>query len=299
MTAHDDAGVCYRHPDRQSWVLCERCGRTICPECQIPTPGGVYCPDCVRETSGADVKWVPAGDRPVSNVTPIRRRPTPRWQLWLKRVFVPEGGTPVISLSVVGAIVLTFLVDLFAQNLLLLALAVYPGQPPWQLWRFFTSALVNPILNLAWLNLLLNVVFFMLIAPTMEKLLGRARFTTVLLAGAGVGSAAMLLAGNPAFGLTGVMFGMFAGYFFVARSMGASTTRFLVIMVVNVLFTLVASPAFLFMLVGGAIGGGGAAALFFFHRDRGTRNHAAPYWQIAGGVAVFIGLAVLRSTLTG
>ena len=58
MTAHDDAGVCYRHPDRHSWVLCERCGRTICPECQIPTPNGVYCPDCVRETSGSAPRWV-------------------------------------------------------------------------------------------------------------------------------------------------------------------------------------------------------------------------------------------------
>jgi hypothetical protein len=30
--SHDPANYCYRHPDRQSFVLCQRCGRTICGE---------------------------------------------------------------------------------------------------------------------------------------------------------------------------------------------------------------------------------------------------------------------------
>ena len=47
--AETDPSVCYRHPDRTSWTLCARCGRTICPECQILTPEGVRCPECVRE----------------------------------------------------------------------------------------------------------------------------------------------------------------------------------------------------------------------------------------------------------
>jgi membrane associated rhomboid family serine protease len=40
---------CYRHPDRQSFVLCQRCGRTICPECQTTAAVGVHCPECVKE----------------------------------------------------------------------------------------------------------------------------------------------------------------------------------------------------------------------------------------------------------
>ncbi len=32
--AGERTGFCYRHPDRQSFVLCQRCGRTVCPECQ-------------------------------------------------------------------------------------------------------------------------------------------------------------------------------------------------------------------------------------------------------------------------
>ncbi|BDZ39897.1 hypothetical protein [Microbacterium suwonense] len=39
---------CYRHPGRQSFVLCQRCMRTICPECQTQGPVGVICPECMK-----------------------------------------------------------------------------------------------------------------------------------------------------------------------------------------------------------------------------------------------------------
>ena len=41
--------VCPRHPDRESYVRCQRCGRPTCPECQRPAAVGVQCVDCVRE----------------------------------------------------------------------------------------------------------------------------------------------------------------------------------------------------------------------------------------------------------
>ncbi len=39
---------CYRHKDRPSFTLCQRCGRTICSECQTVSSVGVLCADCVR-----------------------------------------------------------------------------------------------------------------------------------------------------------------------------------------------------------------------------------------------------------
>jgi len=44
---------CYRHPDRQSFVLCQRCLRTICPECQTQGAVGVICPECLRDQQKA------------------------------------------------------------------------------------------------------------------------------------------------------------------------------------------------------------------------------------------------------
>lgn len=39
---------CYRHPDQETRLRCNRCNQPICPKCAIPTPTGYRCPDCVR-----------------------------------------------------------------------------------------------------------------------------------------------------------------------------------------------------------------------------------------------------------
>src|SRR5690606_16426796 len=38
----------YRHRDRPTFTLCQRCGRNICPECQTSSAVGVLCPECMR-----------------------------------------------------------------------------------------------------------------------------------------------------------------------------------------------------------------------------------------------------------
>ena len=41
--------VCYRHPDTETSLRCNRCGKPICTKCAELTPVGYRCPDCVRE----------------------------------------------------------------------------------------------------------------------------------------------------------------------------------------------------------------------------------------------------------
>ncbi len=52
------AETCYRHPDRETGVRCSNCDRPICPDCMTPSPVGMRCPECSRQTtkvkSGAD-----------------------------------------------------------------------------------------------------------------------------------------------------------------------------------------------------------------------------------------------------
>ena len=40
--------TCYRHPDRQTYVQCTRCGRYICPECMRDAAVGHQCVECVQ-----------------------------------------------------------------------------------------------------------------------------------------------------------------------------------------------------------------------------------------------------------
>jgi hypothetical protein len=40
--------ACYRHPNRQTTLRCNRCEKPICSQCAILTPVGYRCPDCVK-----------------------------------------------------------------------------------------------------------------------------------------------------------------------------------------------------------------------------------------------------------
>ncbi|MHB9024853.1 MAG: hypothetical protein ACYC7E_11875 [Armatimonadota bacterium] len=45
--ATTSAPTCYRHPDRETWVSCGRCGKPLCPDCMRHGPVGVRCEDCL------------------------------------------------------------------------------------------------------------------------------------------------------------------------------------------------------------------------------------------------------------
>lgn len=42
-------GLCYRHPETETGLRCNRCNKFICPKCAVRTPVGFRCPDCIRE----------------------------------------------------------------------------------------------------------------------------------------------------------------------------------------------------------------------------------------------------------
>ena len=41
--------VCYRHPQKETSLRCNRCEKYICAQCARRTPTGYRCPDCIRE----------------------------------------------------------------------------------------------------------------------------------------------------------------------------------------------------------------------------------------------------------
>jgi len=41
--------TCYRHPSRETGVVCSNCDRPICPDCMTSTPVGMRCPECAKD----------------------------------------------------------------------------------------------------------------------------------------------------------------------------------------------------------------------------------------------------------
>src|SRR5215469_16800552 len=52
--------TCFRHPGRETYLSCVRCGRPACPECLRSAPVGQQCVDCIRAGN--------RGSRPASAV---------------------------------------------------------------------------------------------------------------------------------------------------------------------------------------------------------------------------------------
>ena len=305
--AATSADVCYRHPQRESWTLCTRCGRTICPECQILTPSGVQCPDCVHETGGS-VTWQSAGGeirRPAAK-TRARRPSGPRatassgsgsgFGATIGRMLRPGETTPVLSWGIVAVVVLLGIVGVVTGGIPSALLAATPGTAL-EIWRYFTAGLVYPAAPTYLISILLSSVFFLLTAPSVEQNLGRARFLVMLLSSGGIGAAAMVIAGGPSFGLSGMLFGMFGSYLIFVWSYPPARVQVLVMIGINLLISLAFGGFFLPLIIGGLIGGAGATWLFqrVDHQSRSTPRNT--YLIIAAVVAAFILFAILRSVL--
>ena len=286
-----DPSVCYRHHDRHSWTLCARCGRTICPECQIPGPAGVRCEPCVAEEGGRISR------QPVGDLSPkqARRRRSRSIRLpgWLTTDDAP------VSRIVLVVSVLLWLAGFFTGDLPFGLLAAAPGSGTgWQLWRFVTAPLVSPAAldGLAIVGFLLQAVFWVLSAPQAERMLGRRRFAELLVAAALVGTAAALLAGQYAYGLFGPLFGTFAAVRVLVWQEAPVRNRFLVMIGVNLLLILVLSRGIgLPCVIGAMIAGAGLTALQIRAANRPLPRPWSPQLIVGAGSAVLVLLAAFAA----
>ena len=214
------ANYCYRHPDRQSYVLCQRCGRTICGECQTPAAVGVVCPECMAQQRAAHPRTKPA---------------------WLTRL--TGSGAPVVTYAIIAICVLVFIVQTLGSllNIPVNAALVYAGAfsyPSGTLglgfepWRMFTSVFAHANI----IHLALNMYTLFVFGMALEPLLGRARYLALFLISGFAGSLGVLLLaspGQPVLGASGAIFGLFGAFFIIQRRLGGSATQMLVLLAIN------------------------------------------------------------------
>ena len=286
-----DPSVCYRHPGRQSWILCQRCGRTVCPECQILAPVGVHCPECVAETSGG-VSW-----RSANTVTPLakpkRRRSRPAAQR-VQSLLAPRGVSLSASSVILGSAIVLWVVGSFSSvpfrwlAAVSSPLGISPLPfPELQVWRYLTAPLVYSAGGFDLQGAVffaLSAVFFWFTAPQLERMLGTRTFLLVAGSASVVGSAAMVLTTGYSAGLSSIVFGCFAALLVTVWSEPQLRTQILVMIGINLLLSLVLGGSGLPALIGGMLGGGGALWLLRTGPDRGWKSRTP--LLIVGAVCV-------------
>jgi membrane associated rhomboid family serine protease len=285
---------CYRHPDRQSFVLCQRCLRTICAECQTQMPVGVICPECLR-------------DQQKSSGAPRPRR-APR----ILRAVRSDDSRPLATYAIIGVTFFAFVVGLIPgaglmvkQALALIPPLLYPSfTGSFEPWRLFTVLLVHS----GFWHVGLNMLALWMLGRSLEPMLGRGRFVWLyLLSGLG-GSVAVVLFGftSAVVGASGAIFGLFGALLVIGRHIGANITGIAVVLGINLVIT------FLPLLTSGLGGGGGVQISWQAHvgglavgalvgliyaRTRTIRRQRLQVWLLGATTAALIALLAVPLAL--
>ena len=161
--------MCPRHPDRESYVRCQRCMRPTCPECQRPAAVGIQCVDCVAE--GAKT---------------VRQART---------VFggTVTDGRPVATMTIIGICLVVF-VGQYVVPGLQGQVSFVPALGQSEPWRFLTSAFAHGGIT----HIAFNMYALWVMGSYLEPMLGRARFVAIYLLSALGGSVMYLLLSTPA-----------------------------------------------------------------------------------------------------
>jgi len=263
--------VCPRHPDRVSYVRCQRCERPVCPECQRPAAVGVHCVDCVREAQrGAAVPRTSFG-------APVRQL------------------TPYATYTLIGIDVVVYVIQVLVGPAVATELALWTGDVVQRPWTLLTAA----FLHAGWLHLATNMYALWLMGQYLEVQLGRARFVLSYLVCALGGGVVYTLLTSPetlsfAVGASGAVFGLFGMVGVVLRRMGSSARGIVAVVAINAVLGFVipniAWQAHLGGLVTGVLLG-----LAMAHAPRGTARRTS-WFALAGMTVLLVAVFLIRAS---
>lgn len=284
MSEQQAPETCYRHPDRPTYIHCQRCGRPVCPACQTPAPVGVLCPECMRAGRESVAAMRPGG------VGGAFRRLLPT-------------GIPVVTYLLMGLCVVVFLLQWIVGDAFTTALQLNPSLIRTEPWRLVTSAFLHDPGFV--LHILFNLYALFIFGPVLESFLGRGRFLALYLIGAlggSLGEVAVyqlaiatdgastrwlggLLMPASALGASGAIFALIGAVVAMRRAMGVQPLQLLLVVVINLAVTFFAPGIAWEAHIGGLLTGLAIGYLFL-----ATRRRDRLRTQVLGvaGIAVLI-----------
>ena len=277
--------TCYRHPGRETYVSCVRCGRYACPDCMRSASVGQQCVDCIGK--GA------ASTRQARTVFGGR----------------PAAGA-VVTWTLVAINVAVFLVTWVRPSIVtsleMLGYASYGGGlhgvAAGEWYRLITSAFLAPATGLTgglgiW-DILFNMWALVFVGPALEGFLGRLRFLAVyLLSAVGGGVMYYFLAPQnaPAVGASGAIFGLFGAWFVVSRRLRLDTRGIVALIAINLALSLFLHNIIAWQAhIGGLLTGALLTAAYAYAPGK---NRAA--LQMLATIAVVAALVIAIAVRTG
>jgi membrane associated rhomboid family serine protease len=276
--------TCFRHPRRETYVSCVRCGRPACPDCLRSAAVGQQCVECIRQGNRGTRQ--PAG------------------------VFGGRVATnAIVTWVLVGINVVAYLVELASPNVivngvLLGRLDPTIGVADGQWYRLITSAFLHEQLGsgIGILHIAFNMWALIVVGPALERVLGRWRFLAVYLVSALGGSVLYYLLAAPtapALGASGAIFGLFGAWFVLSRRLGLDSRQVVMLIVLNLVITFTFRGSIAWEAhVGGLIAGTVLAAAFAYAPRRGRVLIQAGA-TIAMVIILIIGVAIRDHQLVG
>lgn len=297
------AGVptCYRHPDRETYIRCQRCDKPICPDCMRDAAVGFQCVECVK----AGAKETRSGRTAYGGLRPTDASAT-------------SIGLIVLNVAVWIGILATGgfngrVFDLLAlrpKGLCQTSAGVYeatpgltcqfggqliPGVSDGAYWQVVTSMFTH----VAVWHIAFNMMALWVLGPQLELAVGRVRFLALYLI-SGLAGSALVLAAGPEFGGThgasGAIFGLMGALLVLAFKVGGDVRGVLTWIGINFLITFVFVNNISWQgHVGGFLGGLACAGVLIY-APRGPQRARV---QVAGlaAIAAVVLVAIVARTL--
>lgn len=283
---------CYKHRDRPSFTLCQRCGRTICPDCQQVSSVGVLCSECVRAAQPDAAKRF----RRSATVTALRLvdsdRPVVSYTIMIICLIVYAAQW--VGVWIAGASPVT-------QALWYAPLYSLPETygVPFEPWRMVTAMFTHSTGFL--LHILFNLYALWLFGPGLERMLGRLWFAVLyLLSGIGGSLGVMLWVyfapdamgalQTATVGASGAIFGLLSATLVASRAQRVNVTSLAVLIGINFAIGLMPGAAISWQAhLGGMLVG--ALVMWVLLATRGPRRRTARTWSMIGLSVALIALS--------
>lgn len=265
------APACYRHPNEPTRIVCQRCGRPICPQCMVPGSVGFQCPECVQQGM----------------------RQTRQNKL-------PYGGnrgtnpkTTSIVLAAINAVVWVILMLSGGYSGVPMAyLSLSPSDVAFggAWWQLITSGFSHVEV---W-HIGFNLLVLYLLGPNVEQIVGRWKFLAIYFIALLGGSASVMLFSHPlgaTLGASGAIYGLLGAVLMLALKHKGDVRGILTWIGLNVLVSFLWANVSWQGHLGGLVGGVLATAAVIYLPKKYQRFQ----WPLLALLAVvFIGLSAFR-----